>query len=75
MKQLSTTIAILALATSSAAFAQGVSFATFDTDGDGVISKEEASANMQLEKLFPKLDSDGMRAFERRVRTDSIESF
>ncbi|WP_289098286.1 EF-hand domain-containing protein [uncultured Pseudoalteromonas sp.] len=59
MKQLSTTIAILALATSSAAFAQGVSFATFDTDGDGVISKEEASANMQLEKLFPELDSDG----------------
>ena len=42
MKQLSTTIAILALATSSAAFAQGVSFSTFDTDGDGVISKEEA---------------------------------
>ncbi len=59
MKTVNKTLALIALATSSAAFAQGVSFATFDTDGDGVISKEEASANMQLEKLFPELDSDG----------------
>ncbi|MCF7502123.1 MULTISPECIES: EF-hand domain-containing protein [Pseudoalteromonas] len=59
MKQINTTLAILALATSSAAFAQGVSFSTFDTNSDGVISKEEASANVQLEKLFPELDTDG----------------
>ncbi|MCC9662625.1 EF-hand domain-containing protein [Pseudoalteromonas sp. MB41] len=59
MKHINTTLAILALATSSATFAQGVSFSTFDTNGDGVISKEEASVNMQLEKLFPELDSDG----------------
>ncbi|WP_404341612.1 EF-hand domain-containing protein [Pseudoalteromonas mariniglutinosa] len=59
MNYFNTTFAIVALASCSAAFAAGVSFATFDTDGDGVISKQEASANMQLEKLFPELDVDG----------------
>ena len=51
MKQLSTTIAILALATSSAAFAQGVSFATFDTDGDGELDWLELKAALHAGKV------------------------
>lgn len=58
MKHINTALAIIALAASSTAFA-AVSFDTFDTDGDGVISKEEASANTQLAKIFDDLDTDG----------------
>ncbi|MFM9701382.1 EF-hand domain-containing protein, partial [Streptomyces europaeiscabiei] len=57
MKHINTTLAILALATSSAAFA-AVSFDTFDTDGDGVISQKEASVNAQLVEIFSALDTD-----------------
>ena len=58
MKHINTALAIIALAASSTAFA-AVSFDTIDTDGDGVISKEEASANTQLAKIFDDLDTDG----------------
>ncbi|MCQ8880077.1 EF-hand domain-containing protein [Pseudoalteromonas shioyasakiensis] len=57
MKHINTTLAIIALATSSAAFA-AVSFDTFDTDGDGVISQKEASVNAQLVEIFSALDTD-----------------
>ena len=50
-------IALLALASSSAAFA-AVDFNSFDANGDGVISKTEAKANAQLARLFDKLDTD-----------------
>ena len=50
-------IALLALASSSAAFA-AVDFNSFDANGDGVISKTEAQANAQLARLFAKLDTD-----------------
>lgn len=50
-------IALLALVSSSAAFA-AVDFNSFDANGDGVISKTEAQANAQLARLFDKLDTD-----------------
>ncbi|MBH0049712.1 EF-hand domain-containing protein [Pseudoalteromonas sp. SWYJ118] len=45
---------LAALASSSA-----VDFGSFDTDGDGVISKSEAQVNSQLVQLFDQLDADG----------------
>ncbi|CAI85133.1 EF-hand domain-containing protein [Pseudoalteromonas translucida] len=57
MKVLNTSLAILVLA-SSAAYA-AVDFASFDTNGDGVISQQEAAANTQLVKIFDQLDTDG----------------
>ncbi|KPH56996.1 calmodulin [Pseudoalteromonas porphyrae] len=57
MKHINTTFAILALAASSAAFA-AVTFESFDTDGNGAISKEEASVNTRLVEIFADLDTD-----------------
>ncbi|MBE0377078.1 MULTISPECIES: EF-hand domain-containing protein [Pseudoalteromonas] len=57
MKHINTALAIIALAASSTAFA-AVSFDTFDTDGDGVISQKEASVNAQLVEIFSDLDTD-----------------
>lgn len=57
MKVLNTSLAILVLA-SSAAYA-AVDFASFDTNGDGVISQQEAATNTQLVKIFDQLDTDG----------------
>ena len=58
MKILHKTLALIALASSSAAFA-AVDFDSFDTDGDGVISQTEAQANPQLAQIFDELDADG----------------
>lgn len=58
MKHINTALAIIALAASSTAFA-AVSFDTFDTNGDGVISQKEASVNAQLVEIFSDLDTDG----------------
>ena len=58
MKTLHKTLALIALASSSAAFA-AVDFDSFDTDGDGVISQTEAQTNKQLTQLFDDLDLDG----------------
>ncbi|NWL14903.1 EF-hand domain-containing protein [Pseudoalteromonas sp. Scap03] len=57
MKALNTTLAILVLS-SSAAYA-AVDFASFDSNGDGVISQQEAAANKQLMNIFDDLDTDG----------------
>ncbi|MBH0058235.1 EF-hand domain-containing protein [Pseudoalteromonas sp. SWXJZ94C] len=57
MKTLHKTLALIALASSSAAFA-AVDFDSFDTDGDGVINQTEAQVNTQLAKLFDDLDTD-----------------
>ena len=46
------------LASSSAAYA-AVDFASFDADGDGAITMEEAKVNPQLVKIFDDLDTDG----------------
>tara|TARA_R110002049_G_scaffold61521_5_gene163881 strand:+ start:3052 stop:3267 length:216 start_codon:yes stop_codon:yes gene_type:complete len=58
LKTLHKTLALIALASSSAAFA-AVDFDSFDTDGDGVISQTEAQANPQLAQIFDELDADG----------------
>ncbi|KPZ57899.1 EF-hand domain-containing protein [Pseudoalteromonas sp. P1-25] len=58
MKTVNKTLALVALLSSSAAFA-AVDFNSFDADSDGVISKSEAQANAQLIELFDKLDTDG----------------
>jgi Ca2+-binding EF-hand superfamily protein len=58
MKALNITLAILVLASSSAAYA-AVDFASFDSNGDGVISQQEAAANKQLMNIFDDLDTDG----------------
>ncbi|ALS31427.1 MULTISPECIES: EF-hand domain-containing protein [Pseudoalteromonas] len=58
MKVLNTSLAILVLASSAAAYA-AVDFASFDTNGDGVISQQEAATNTQLVKIFDQLDTDG----------------
>lgn len=58
MKTLNTTLAILVLASSSAAYA-AVDFASFDSNGDGVISQQEAAVNKQLMNIFDDLDTDG----------------
>ncbi|CAM4381070.1 EF-hand domain-containing protein [Pseudoalteromonas ostreae] len=57
MKHINTALAIFALAASSTAFA-AVNFDTFDTNGDGVISQQEASVNAQLVEIFADLDTD-----------------
>lgn len=58
MKTLNTALAVIVLASSSAAYA-AVDFASFDADGDGAISKQEAQVNSQLVKIFNQLDTDG----------------
>jgi Ca2+-binding EF-hand superfamily protein len=58
MKTLNTTLAVLVLASSSAAYA-AVDFVSFDSNSDGVISMEEAQVNSQLVKIFKDLDTDG----------------
>lgn len=58
MKTLNTAFTILVLASSSAAYA-AVDFSSFDANGDGVISMEEAKVNSQLVKIFKQLDTDG----------------
>ncbi|WP_409424264.1 EF-hand domain-containing protein [Pseudoalteromonas sp. RW-H-Ap-1] len=58
MKTLNTTLAVLVLASSSAAYA-AVDFASFDSNGDGVISQQEAASNKQLMNIFDDLDTDG----------------
>ncbi|WP_341218866.1 calmodulin [uncultured Pseudoalteromonas sp.] len=58
MKTLNTTLAVLVLASSLAAYA-AVDFASFDSNSDGVISMEEAQVNSQLVKIFKDLDTDG----------------
>ena len=57
MKTLHKTLALLALATSSAAFA--ADFDTLDVNGDGAISQSEASVSETLMSQFKELDTDG----------------
>jgi len=57
MKILHKTFALIALASSSAAFAAS-DFDTLDTDGNGAISQSEASVDAKLMSMFSELDTD-----------------
>ena len=57
MKTLHKTFALIALASSSAAFAAS-GFDTLDTDGNGAISQSEASVDAKLMSMFSELDTD-----------------
>ena len=57
MKTLHKTFALIALASSSAAFAAS-DFDTIDTDGNGAISQSEASVDAKLMSMFSELDTD-----------------
>jgi|TARA_Y100000782_G_scaffold100911_1_gene116209 hypothetical protein len=58
MKTVNKALALIALASSSAAFA-GTDFDTLDVDGDGVISQSEASVDANIMAQFKTLDVDG----------------
>ena len=57
MKRINKTLALIALASSSAAFA-GSDFNTLDVDGNGAISQAEASVDAKLMSMFSDLDTD-----------------
>ncbi|MDP2636921.1 MULTISPECIES: calmodulin [unclassified Pseudoalteromonas] len=58
MKKFTKTLALIALASSSAAFAV-TDFDTLDVDGNGVISQSEAAVDAKLLSQFKELDKDG----------------
>lgn len=58
MKTLNKTLALIALVSSSAAFAAS-DFDTLDVDGNGAISQSEASVDSDLIAQFAELDTDG----------------
>lgn len=57
MNTLNKTFALIALASSSAAFA-ATDFDTLDVDGNGVISQSEAAVDAELMNNFADLDTD-----------------
>ena len=57
MNTLNKTLALIALASSSAAFA-ATDFDTLDVDGSGAISQSEASVDAELMSKFTELDTD-----------------
>ncbi|GAP77172.1 MULTISPECIES: calmodulin [Pseudoalteromonas] len=57
MKGMTSTIAFVTLAASSAVFA--ADFNALDADGNGAISVQEASVDAALMEQFDQLDTDG----------------
>ena len=57
MKSINKTLALIALASSSAAFAAS-DFDTLDVDGNGAISQSEASVDAKLMSMFSELNTD-----------------
>lgn len=57
MKTLNKALALMAIASSSAAFA-ATDFNTLDVDGSGTISQSEASVDAKLMSMFSELDID-----------------
>ncbi|MEL0634566.1 calmodulin [Pseudoalteromonas sp. S3178] len=57
MKSINKTLALIAIASSSAAFAAS-DFDTLDVDGNGAISQAEASVDAKLMSMFSELDTD-----------------
>ena len=58
MKRINKTLALIALASSSAAFAAS-DFDSLDTDSSGAISPSEAAIDTDLMAEFTELDTDG----------------
>ena len=58
MNTVNKTLALIALASSSAAFAV-TDFDTLDVDGNCVISQSEAAVDAELISQFNELDTDG----------------
>ncbi|WP_062568444.1 MULTISPECIES: calmodulin [Pseudoalteromonas] len=58
MNTVNKTLALVALVSSSAAFA-ATDFETLDVNDDGVISQSEASVDATLMSQFKELDTDG----------------
>jgi hypothetical protein len=58
MKTVNKTLALIALVSSSAAFA-ATDFDTLDVDGNGLISKSEAAVDANIMSQFKTLDVDG----------------
>ncbi len=56
MKSINKTLALIAIASSSAAFAAS-DFDTLDVDGNGAISQAEASVDAKLMSMFSELDT------------------
>ncbi|MBH0058237.1 calmodulin [Pseudoalteromonas sp. SWXJZ94C] len=57
MKTFQSTLVLMALASSSAAFA-ATDFNTLDVDGNGAISQAEVSVDAELMSQFTDLDTD-----------------
>ncbi|NNG45058.1 calmodulin [Pseudoalteromonas sp. NEC-BIFX-2020_002] len=57
MNTLNKTLALIAFASSSVAFA-ATDFDTLDVDGNGVISQQEASVDATISAKFAELDTD-----------------
>ncbi|MBB1456811.1 EF-hand domain-containing protein [Pseudoalteromonas sp. SG43-5] len=57
MKSINKTLALIAIASSSAAFA-ATDFDTLDVDSSGTISQAEASVDAKLMSMFSELDTD-----------------
>ncbi|WP_409424266.1 EF-hand domain-containing protein [Pseudoalteromonas sp. RW-H-Ap-1] len=57
MKSINKTLALIAIASSSAAFAAS-DFDTLDVDGNGAISQSEASVDAKLMSVFSELDTN-----------------
>ncbi|MBQ4859813.1 EF-hand domain-containing protein [Pseudoalteromonas sp. MMG007] len=57
MKSINKTLALIAIASSSAAFAAS-DFNALDVDGNGAISQAEASVDAKLMSMFSELDTD-----------------
>ncbi|GAB0111925.1 EF-hand domain-containing protein [Pseudoalteromonas distincta] len=57
MKSINKTLALIAIASSSAAFA-ATDFDTLDVDDSGTISQAEASVDAKLMSMFSELDTD-----------------
>ena len=64
MKSINKTLALIALASSSAVFA-ATDFDTLDVDGSGTISQVEASVDAKLMSMFSELDTDQNGEFSK----------
>ena len=58
MKTVNKTLALIALASSSVAFA-ATDFGPLDVDGNGVVSKSEAAVDAKIMSQFKTLDVNG----------------
>lgn len=69
MKHLNKALALIAIASSSAAFAAS-DFDSLDTDGSGAISPSEAAVDTDLMAEFIELDTDGSGELSKEEFSD-----